>query len=449
MDIRGLHSVYFIGIGGIGMSALARYFHARGCSVSGYDKTPSDMTAALLEEGIDVRFEDRLDTLNQDAELVIYTPAIPSDHTQLSWYVEHGYTVVKRARVLGAIVNELRGLAIAGSHGKTSTSAILNHILQVANMDAAAFLGGVSLNYHSNFHPGETWAVAEADEFDRSFHQLHPEGAIITSVDTDHLDVYGNYAAIVESFGVFAGQVAGTLVVNRDVPQAVVDKTGARETLSYGWDDRAQFYPARLEVREGAFHYDVATPSGTVAGLEMRGGGRHNVENSIGALALAQAIGVGEGSIREAIRTYRGVRRRFEIHIQRKDFVYIDDYAHHPREIEVTLQTARELFPGRRLTVVFQPHLYTRTRDLAEGLAEALSLADEVLLMDIYPAREKPIEGIDSGVIYRLLTKTKDLAPKNQVITQLDRLKPELLITMGAGDIDTLVQPIVNHYTDQ
>jgi len=426
------------------MSALARHFHFTGWQVSGYDKTATELTDQLSEEGMAISYIDSLDTLDKEAELVVYTPAIPAEHVQLNFYKENSYDVQKRAAVLGQITNSMKGLAVAGSHGKTSTSAILNHILQTANTDCASFLGGIAVNYQSNYIPGESWAIAEADEFDRSFHHLHPLGAIITSVDTDHLDVYGDYDAIKNAFGIFASQVRETLVCNFQVP-GEVRKSGAN-TYSYGWDSGLDYYPSGIEVKDGCYAYDVVTPDGVIKDLLMRGGGRHNVENSVGAIALAKKIGISDDPIRNAIATYKGVKRRFEIHIQRDDFVYIDDYAHHPREIEVTLQTARELFPDRKLTVVFQPHLYSRTRDLAEGLAASLCMADEVVLMDIYPARELPIEGVDSGVIYRLLTNTAYLASKNQVITLVNSIEPELLITIGAGDIDTLVQPIIKNF---
>lgn len=447
MNIGELQRVYFIGIGGIGMSALARHFHAGGAHVAGYDRTATYLTRRLEGEGIAITYNDSIEELDREAGLVVYTPAIPADHRQLNFYRDHGYDVRKRAAVLGTITGRMKGLAVAGSHGKTSTCSILNHILQTAGYDCAAFLGGISLNYDSNYVSGGEWAVAEADEFDRSFHQLHPSGAIITSVDTDHLDVYGDYESIVEGFGQFASQVQDVLVFNKGIPAKVAARTAEGSvSFSYGLEESADYHASRIEVRNGRYSYDVRTPFGAINDLELQGGGRHNIENSIGAMALAGHIGIGSEHIREAISTYRGVQRRFEIHIDRAEMVYIDDYAHHPREIEVTLATARELYPDRKMTVIFQPHLFTRTRDLADGLADSLSAADEVLLLDIYPAREKPIEGVDSGVIYRLLKTSKYLVAKNQVITQLNELQPELVLTIGAGDIDTLVQPIVKNF---
>lgn len=443
MNLGEIHRIYFIGIGGIGMSALARHFHQQGKVVTGYDKTSTTLTRKLESEGMAITYTDSEDTLDASADLVIYTPAIPSNHVQFNYYSHRPVPVKKRSEVLGMICNEGRGLAVAGSHGKTSTSAILNHILQTAEYDCGAFMGGISLNYDSNYVAGSEWIIAEADEFDRSFHRLFPIGGIITSVDTDHLDVYGNYEAIVEAFEQFGSQVQDVVIHHTDVPEQVVPLHTA--TYSYGWDTNADYYVSELKVHKGCFHYAIQTPTGKIDKLKMQGGGRHNVENSIAATALARNIGISDDVIRQAISTYKGVQRRFEIHIQEDDLVYIDDYAHHPKEIEVTLQTARELYKGRKLTVVFQPHLYSRTRDLAVGLADALNLADEVILLDIYPARELPIEGISSEVIYNLLKNKKYLAPKNQVLTLLNTIKPNLLITMGAGDIDTLVPEITSN----
>lgn len=444
MNFKNIHNIYFIGIGGIGMSALARHFNQNGYHVSGYDKTATSLTQQLENEGMSITYVDTIETLQKNADLVIYTPAIPAGHHQFNFYKNGQYKLHKRAEVLGWITNQKKGLAVSGSHGKTSTSAILNHILQTAEYSCAAFLGGISLNYQTNYLPGEEYCIAEADEFDRSFHQLHPMASIITSVDTDHLDIYGNYEAIKSAFTQFALQTRETLVYNISVPLEVVNKSV--RTISYGLSDKADFYPSKIEVKDGRYHYDVSHPKGKIEGIVLQGGGRHNVENTIGAMALAYSIGVDETTIKNAIGTYKGVHRRFEIHIEREDLVYIDDYAHHPREIEVTLETAKELYKGRKLTVVFQPHLFSRTNDLKEGLASALNIADEVYLLDIYPAREKPIEGVTSGVIYSLLTNSKHLVPKNQVITELLANNIELLLTIGAGDIDTLVQPIIENY---
>jgi UDP-N-acetylmuramate--alanine ligase len=447
MELKGINKVYLIGIGGIGMSALARHFHFMGVRVGGYDRTATALTRQLENEGMDIHYTDSIELLDRDADLVIYTPAVPDEHRELSYYREHAYAVKKRAEVLGLLTNAMKGLAVAGSHGKTSTCSLLNHILQTSGYDCAAFLGGISINYASNYISGGEWAIAEADEFDRSFHQLRPECGIITSVDTDHLDVYGDYDAIRAAFRQFAAQVSSILIHHADIPTDITAAVSPNTSAySYSLDTEADFRVENLEVAGGKYLYNATTPEGRISGLEMTGGGRHNVENSLGALALATRIGVHEDHIREAIRTYKGVQRRFEIHIQRPDMIYIDDYAHHPREIEVTLQTTRELFPGRRLTVVFQPHLYSRTRDLADGLAAALSKADEVLLLEIYPARELPIEGITSGVIYRMLKTSKYLVTKNQVITKLNELYPELVLTVGAGDIDTLVSPIIKNF---
>ncbi len=445
MKLNNLHSVYFIGIGGIGMSALARHFHQKGCLVSGYDKTETALTKQLVSEGIKITYADDIQTLDKSADLVVYTPAIPTEHKQFNYYKSNNYNVFKRAKVLGEIANSKTGLAVAGSHGKTSTSAILNHIMQTAKYSSAAFLGGISLNYQSNYIDGDEYCIAEADEFDRSFHQLYPKGAIITSVDTDHLDVYGNYESIKEAFGIFAKQVHQYLIYHISVPKEVLD--GTTTSFSYGLTDEADFYATNINVSEGRYHYDIVYPDGVLSQCTLQGGGRHNVENSVGAFALAYQFGVQPETIKQAISTYKGVKRRFQIHIENSDFVYIDDYAHHPKELEVTLATARELYPSLKMTVVFQPHLFSRTNDLKEGLAKSLSIADEVILLDIYPAREKPIPGVTSEVIYRMLTNSKHLMPKNQVITKIFELQTELLLTIGAGDIDTLVNLIIEKYS--
>lgn len=444
MNLNTLHNIYFVGIGGIGMSALARHFHAVGCKVSGYDKTRTALTQELEAGGIAITYEDSISTLDVVAEMVVYTPAIPKDHQQLNYYLNNGYSVKKRAEVLGILANSAFGLAVAGSHGKTSTSSILNHIMQTAKKDCAAFLGGVSINYNSNYVDGDEYCIAEADEFDRSFHQLFPKAAIITSVDTDHLDVYGNYESIKAAFKKFASQVEQTLIYNSAIPKEVVNKS--IDNFSYGWDEQADFYPTKVSVDNGWYHFAIQTPTTLIDGFKLQGGGRHNIENAVGAFALAQQIGVEVEAIQQAIATYKGVKRRFHIHVEEDDFVYIDDYAHHPKEIEVTLSTVRELYPNKKVTAVFQPHLFSRTNDLKEGLAKSLSIADEVLLLDIYPAREKPIEGVTSGVIYSLLTNSAHRMPKNQVIQWLLANNTELLLTIGAGDIDTLVQPIIEKY---
>jgi UDP-N-acetylmuramate--alanine ligase len=444
MQRASIHKVFFLGIGGIGMSALARYFRYAGAEVAGYDKTPTLLTEELQAEGIRITFVDSLETLMADADLVVYTPAIPAGHLQKQWYTEQGFAMKKRAEVLGLIANDLFNISVAGSHGKTSTSSLIAHILQSANKDVAAFLGGVCLNFNSNFIHGNTFAIAEADEFDRSFLQLKPNIALVTSVDTDHLDVYGNFEAIKDSFKAFLSGVrkGGNVLLHSSVDAAVVPE--GLPFLRYALQDiTADFHADRIRIEDGAYHFDMVAPEGIYKDFILHYGGRHNVENAVGACAVALIVGVHPEQIRQALATFKGVRRRFETHTRREDIVYIDDYAHHPREIDAAISAARQLYPGKKITVVFQPHLYSRTRDLAAEFAASLDQADELILLPVYPARELPIPGVGSELILSGVTRAhKALMPMNEVTAFLEAHTPEVLMTLGAGDIDTLVLPI-------
>ncbi|HUM53093.1 MAG TPA: UDP-N-acetylmuramate--L-alanine ligase [Chitinophagales bacterium] len=446
-NLTNIQRIYFLGIGGIGMSALARYFNLHGKIVSGYDKTPTALTDELIKEGVKITFEDSLDTLDKDAELIIFTPAIPKDHLQYNWYLKNNYTVLKRAQILGLAANSMFNISIAGSHGKTSTSSIVAHVLHESNKSVAAFLGGICINFNSNFIDGNEYAIAEADEFDRSFLQLEPNIALITSVDTDHLDIYGNLEAIEDSFHAFCNKVRdnGILITHISIKEKILNKKV--KNLRYSLlDKNADFYAENLVVNDGEYTFDVVHPNGKIQQIKSYYGGRHNVENAIGAIAIAINVGVSEENIKSAIATFNGVKRRFETHVRNDKFVYIDDYAHHPRELDATLSAAKELYPNRKITAIFQPHLFSRTKDLCDEFAASLSKVDELILLDIYPAREKPIEGVTSQIILDKVTiENKKIISKNDLLNYLNnKTDIDVLITVGAGDIDTKINEIKN-----
>ena len=446
-NLTNIQRIYFLGIGGIGMSALARYFNLHGKIVSGYDKTPTALTDELIKEGVKITFDDSLDTLDKDAELIIFTPAIPKDHLQYNWYLENNYTVLKRAQILGLAANNMFNISIAGSHGKTSTSSIVAHVLHESNKSVAAFLGGICINFNSNFIDGNEYAIAEADEFDRSFLQLEPNIALITSVDTDHLDIYGNLEAIEDSFHAFCNKVRdnGILITHISIKEKILNKNV--KNLRYSLlDKNADFYAENLVVNNGEYTFDVVHPNGKILQIKSYYGGRHNVENAIGAIAIAINVGVSEDNIKKAISTFKGVKRRFETHVHNEKFVYIDDYAHHPRELDATLSAAKELYPNRKITAIFQPHLFSRTKDLCDEFAASLSKVDELILLDIYPAREKPIEGVTSQIILDKVTiENKKIISKNDLLNYLNnKTDIDVLITVGAGDIDTKINEIKN-----
>ena len=438
--------IYFIGIGGIGMSAIARYYNFKGYRVSGYDRTPSDLTRALEEEGISVHYEDNTGLIPGDSAttLVIYTPAIPSDMKELVCVREHGYRVIKRSAMLGEISRGQRCLAVAGTHGKTTTSTLLAHILTSCGEGCTAFLGGISKNYGTNLLMSHTpTIVAEADEFDRSFLQLHPEIAVITSMDADHLDIYSDLDHVREAFREFASQTTGTVITRLGLDITSSD-TKAR-VMRYSYDDaRADFYAGNIRRDDcGYFTFDLNWPDGVIHDCRCGVPGWVNVENSIAAAAIALTYGIRPDDIRNAIATFSGVKRRFDIHLNTPDCSYIDDYAHHPKELESAVNSIREMFPGRKLTAVFQPHLYTRTRDFADGFASALSAVDRLILLDIYPAREEPIPGVTSEIIFdRVTCPDKVMIPKTGLMTLLEKEPVDILVTFGAGDIDRFTGPI-------
>jgi UDP-N-acetylmuramate--alanine ligase len=446
MKLSDVKKVFFLGIGGIGMSALARYFNTHGAVVAGYDKTPTRLTGELSEEGIAITFEDSLETLMNDADLVVYTPAIPANHLQFNYYKNNQFTLVKRSEVLGLIANSMYNICVAGSHGKTSTSSLIGHILHHAGKDVAAFLGGVCINYDSNFINGSTYAVAEADEFDRSFLRLFPDIALVTSVDTDHLDIYGSFEAIKESFKMFLGQLRqnGTIIIQKNVPESILPAQA--KVLTYALDDAsADFHVTDLKADNGANIFNIVSPLGNINDVHLYYGGRHNVENALGAVAIAQNLGLSPEEIRAALATFKGVRRRFETHFRSNEMVYIDDYAHHPREIDAIIAAARQLYQGKKITVVFQPHLFSRTKDLAEEFAASLDKADEVFLLEIYPARELPIPGVTNDLIFDAMQlNSKHKSSLATLMHQLESSETEVLLTVGAGDIDTMVNDIKN-----
>lgn len=450
--------IYMVGIGGIGMSALARWFNANGKQVAGYDRTPTDLTKELQAEGMDIHFEDSVEEIPASFKedkadvLVIFTPAIPVKMQELIWLRAEGFTVMKRSQALGLITKNNFTIAIAGTHGKTTTSSMVAHILKSANMNFVAFLGGVTTNYGSNLimnqnEEEDLVIVVEADEYDRSFLTLHPDIAVVTAVEADHLDIYGEASAIEEAFAEFIGQLKeeGVLFFNHRVTDQVLTRLQKGvEVRSYGVGMgafRAENW--RIEGRTSKFDLIVDDDANEVTDFALKMPGYHNSENATAAIAVCLSLGLEPEQIQRGIASYQGVKRRFEYLVDAAGKVYIDDYAHHPTEVEACLSGVRGLYPNKRITAVFQPHLYSRTRDFAEGFAKALDMADEILLLDIYPAREEPMEGVSSKLILDGMTKaSKQWVSSEELLQQLMALQPEVLVTMGAGNIDKFVQPI-------
>ncbi len=455
MTFKGINSVYFLGIGGIGMSALARWFRHEGYPVAGYDKTPSPLTEELEKEGMVISFKDSAAdipiefTSNPDEVLVVWTPAIPKNSVLLNFFQAH-YQLKKRSEVLGMITKDFYTIAVAGTHGKTSTSSLIAHLLKSAGKPVAAFLGGITQNYNSNLIlPGKskvaTLVVVEADEFDRSFLKLHPNEAVVTSADADHLDIYGDEATILDGFRDFIKLVdkKGKLYIQSHAWYRLGENMGISAGIrEYGLRSSG-IHADNIIAKPGIFLFDYMGTKAQIKGLELHIPGFHNVENALVAIAIAIDHGVSEKQIRQGIKSFKGVKRRFEIHSTVPGHIFIDDYAHHPEEIKACLSSVRAMYPTQRLTVIFQPHLFTRTRDFAAGFSESLSLADEVVLLDIYPARELPIEGVTSAMLLNgIQTGKKTLVNKEQVMDYLLESRPEVLVTMGAGDIDRLVPGI-------
>ena len=441
-----MKNVYFIGIGGLGMSALARYYKFKGFEVAGYDRTPSNLTAKLEKEGISVHYEDRPDLVPADKEetLVVYTPAIPADLGELQKVMNEGYAVLKRSRTLGEITRGQRCMAVAGTHGKTTTSTLTAHIFTQAGEGCSAFLGGISRNYGTNLMMSKTpTVVVEADEFDRSFLQLFPEIAVITAVDPDHLDIYGDYEHVVEAFRAFASQVSGTVIAKLGTPIRPQDTKATLLTYHY-INPGADFYAIGPKPDEcGCFHYDLKWPGGILKDIKVGAPGWVNAENSVAAAAIALTYGLEPEAVKAAIGTFQGVKRRLEVHVNTPKISYIDDYAHHPAELESAITSMREIFPGRKLTAIFQPHLYSRTKDFAPEFAAALSKVDKLILLDIYPAREEPIPGVTSEMIFKDVTAPEKVLIKKEELMELLSEEPvDVLATFGAGNIDRYIEPI-------
>ncbi len=454
-DFNTISRIYFLGAGGIGMSALARYFMAMGKKAAGYDKTPSALTAQLINEGIEIHFDDSVDQVpgpyrQKDGTLVVMTPAIPDDHHELEFFRKNAFVILKRAEVLGLITRNKKTIAVAGTHGKTTVTTMISWILSHTRESCTAFLGGISKNFNSNLvlNPESDRIVVEADEYDRSFLQLHPFAAVITSMDADHLDIYGDLKSLHGSFDEFASRVSknGFLVAKKGLPVIKTDLDC--RILTYAMNEKADYYATGLRLEKSMYSFDVGTPEGLIQSLTLDHPGLLNVENAVAAVAVAHQLGCGEDIIRSSLAAFSGNQRRFDIIIKTDNLVYIDDYAHHPREIEATLRSLRELYPGRKITGIFQPHLYTRTRDLADDFARSLNLLDELILLEIYPAREEPIKGVTSDSILRNVNlKDKMICSKSELVEILRKKHVEVLVTMGAGDIDRFVEPIKKIYS--
>lgn len=445
--------IYFLGIGGIGMSALARWFKINGFEVAGYDRTSTALTDSLQNEGILVHFEDSVAMIpseflqNPAQTLVVFTPAVPADHTEYNYLKTNGFLIQKRSQVLGLIAGGMFTIGVAGTHGKTTTSSMTAHLLRHSGVNCAAFLGGITQNYGTNMLLNEPVSdlsrvpcVVEADEFDRSFLTLFPEIAIVTSTDADHLDIYGNHDSVLASFSAYVSQIKpnGRLFMRKGLELA--DKTQA-QVFHYSLTE-GDYHAENIRIENACFVFDAVYPNGIIKNLTLQVPGFHNVENAIAAIAVGLEIGLSEQQIRAAINTFGGVKRRFEYYLKTDTKVLIDDYAHHPAEVAAFLSSAKALYPDRHVTAIFQPHLYSRTRDFAGDFAKSLSLADSVILLDIYPARELPIEGVSSRLIFDQITCDKVLCTKSELIEVLKNRKTDVVATIGAGDIDRYIEPI-------
>ena len=467
------NKIYFVGAGGIGMSALIRYYLAKGRLVAGYDRTPSALTAQLVEEGADIHYEDDVELIpdvfrDKNDTLVVYTPAVPSDHKELTYFRSNGFEIMKRSQVLGLITASSRGLCVAGTHGKTTTSSMIAHLLKQSEVDCNAFLGGILKNYNSNLMLSEhsDLTVVEADEYDRSFHFLTPYMAVITSADPDHLDIYGTPKAYRESFVKFTSLIrpGGALIMKKGIDLTPELQPDVRLFTYSATDETADFHAENIRVGNGEIFFDFIAPdlssflktsniqfdkslSNAVRVVDVQLGVpvRVNIENGIAAMAVAMLNGVTGNEMREAMRTFEGAARRFDFQVKKENVVYIDDYAHHPQELQSSIQSVKELYEGRKVTGIFQPHLYTRTRDFMDGFASTLSMLDRLILLDIYPAREEPIPGVTSEIIFDKVTITdKILCKKEELMDVLEKEDIDVLITLGAGDIDRFVEPIRN-----
>ena len=448
-----IKAVYFVGIGGIGMSAIARYFLSRGLVVAGYDRTPSDLTKALQEEGALVHYEDNVELIpapcrDRESTLVVYTPAIPAEHTELTFFRNNGFEIQKRAQVLGTLTRSLKGLCVAGTHGKTTTSSMAAHLLHQSHVDCNAFLGGITKNYGTNYILSQKspYVVIEADEFDRSFHWLTPFASVITATDADHLDIYGTEEAYLESFSKYSSLIlpGGYLILHTGLKMKPAVQEGVT-VFTYSRED-GDFHAENVRIGDGRITFDLVSPLGNIQGIELGVPVSVNIENGIAAMALAQIAGATAEEIRRGMLSFSGVDRRFDFHIKTDKMAYLSDYAHHPEEIRRSLESLRELYQGRRIKAIFQPHLYTRTRDFYKDFAAALSLLDDVCIVDIYPAREAPIPGVTSQLIYDNLKPgiKREMCSKDGILDVVRQCGLDVLVTLGAGDIEDYVQQITD-----
>jgi UDP-N-acetylmuramate--alanine ligase len=454
MNVLNYKLYYFLGVGGIGMSALARYFNHYKKTVAGYDKTSTPLTKQLEEEGITCHYAEDLSRLNstlknftKEEVLIIYTPAIPKNHEEYIYLLNNNYTLLKRSEVLGEITKQFKTIAIAGTHGKTTTTTLVTHILKSAGINCFSFMGGISGNYNTNLLLGNSqdpnaYVVVEADEYDRSFLTLHPYIALITSSDADHLDIYGDASQVKEGYQLFASKVVkdGILIVKKNVDN---DLALTNKKIIYSLNLDTEYCAQSITIENAQFFYDIKSPIESISNVTLGLPGLHNVENSIAAVAIAQQLGIKADIIKEALRSFSGVKRRFDYRVKTNEVVYIDDYAHHPEELRAAINSVKALYPGKKITGIFQPHLFSRTRDFADDFAESLDLLDECILLEIYPAREKPIEGITSTwLLNKMKLKNKKVLSKEAVLEEIKKTNIEILLTMGAGDIDGLIEPI-------
>jgi UDP-N-acetylmuramate--alanine ligase len=455
MDIRTIHNVYFLGVGGIGMSAIARYFNILGKNVAGYDKVSKPLTLDLVNEGIQIHYDDNVKNIpnefkNNEDTLVVYTPAVPSNNSELEYFQSNGFQIKKRSEVLGILSQQKKCIAVAGTHGKTTISTMIAHFMRQSRMGCDAFLGGISKNYDTNYlvDSDSKYMVVEADEFDRSFLELNPQKAVITSVDADHLDVYSDKNDLKDTFKQFVNQIntGGKLVYKAEI-DLEIPKRDDIEIYTYSLNSESDFKAENIRIEDGLYVFDFVGIKGRINNLKLGLPGLLNVENVVAAISLATLSGVHNDEIFNAISKFKGIQRRFDYQIQRDDLVYIDDYAHHPEELKASIGSVKELFKDKKITGIFQPHLYSRTKDFAEEFASSLELLDEIILLEIYPAREEPIPGVTSEIIFnKIKNKNKILITKAELLIELQKRKPEVLMTLGAGDIDGFVEPIKKIY---
>ena len=453
MKFNQIHTVYFIGIGGIGMSAIARFFNSQGKRVQGYDKTETVLTKTLTDEGVEIHYTDLgesiLNELNSKETLVIYTPAIPDNHGEYNALKDAGFNIIKRAKALGIISEEKETYAVAGTHGKTTTSSIMAHVLYETEQSCNAFIGGITTNYKSNclINEASQKVVVEADEFDRSFLQLSPDYTIITSMDADHLDIYGEADELKKSFIEFIEKTSSSGIIFAQANLDVSLYSGKTQLLTYGFEDSAHWKGQNMKYVDGQLYFDINNKGDIYENVQFGLPGKHNAENALAVFGMLIEIGVSEADIRKSFKTYLGVKRRFEYHMRKDDLVIIDDYAHHPKELTAFLSSVKEIYPAKKITAVFQPHLFSRTNDFMSEFATALELADNLFLLDIYPARELPMEGVTSEVLLgKVNLEHKQMSTKATIVADLKKSDHEIIVIVGAGDIDTCINPIVKSY---